>query len=116
MFGLRVKLDRVPGTGRRRGSGKNLWICAVLGWGWGGLSLRQVANNPPTPLCSSFFFPSGELHIPSVCVTNLKPSFPRFDCLCQEPQAGTRREKENKRGRGEGRGRVVAVDASISFP
>ena len=73
--------------------------------GVGRVVTQTCCQQPPTPLCSSFFFPSGELHIPSVCVTNLKPSFPGFDCLCVRSHKGGRGERKRTReeeGRGEG--------------
>lgn len=72
------------------------------------MSLGHVANSPHTPLQQFLFF-FWELHIPSVYLTNLKSSFPCFDCLREKPQRKRRREERNKREKGEGRGREVAV-------
>lgn len=66
------------------------------------MSLRHVANKPRLPSVAVYFF-FWELHIPSVCLTNLKSSFPGFDCLCVRSHKEGRRERKRTREE-EGRG------------
>lgn len=42
---------------------ERIWICAVLGWGWGRLSLKHVANKPPHPFFAVSFFLLGVTYL-----------------------------------------------------
>lgn len=70
LSGLRVKLDRVLGTGRNRVQEQSMDMC-YKGWGWGGCHFRCVSKRPPLPssaVSSFLFFPPGNCFFP-VCIT-----------------------------------------------
>lgn len=124
LSGLRVKLDRVLGTGRNRVQEQSMDMC-YKGWGWGGCHFRCVSKRPPLPSSAVFsflffFFSSWELLFPSMYHTNLKPSFLCFDCRLHEKPQGKRspgkgtREKEGRGGEGWQQWKPVSLPLGLS--